>query len=63
VFVIGPFAFIPLWQSRKMDTAMRVLLALVIGVYSYFTFYALYHISLLMYREYSQLTGALGSLH
>jgi hypothetical protein len=63
LFAIGPFALIPLWQSRKMDTAMRVLLTIVIGVYSYLTFYALYQLSLLMYREYSQLIGVVGSLN
>ena len=63
LFAIGPFALIPLWQSRKMDTAMRVLLTIVIGAYSYLTIYALFQISLLIYREFSQLSGALGSMN
>jgi len=63
LFAIGPFALIPLWQSHKMGTAMKVFLAIVIGVYSYFTFYALFQLFMLMYREYSKLTDALGSLH
>ena len=63
LFAIGPFALIPLWQSHRIVTAMKVFLAIVIGVYSYFTFYALFQLFMLMYREYSTLTDTLGGLH
>lgn len=53
--VLGPFALGLVWRSRVMSPATKGVLAAIILVYTAVTFYSVYVLGDILYREFSLL--------
>lgn len=57
--VIGPFALILVWNSRRMGTATKLLIAALILIYTIYTGYLMYQLAGMEIRLFRDVSRAL----
>jgi hypothetical protein len=60
--VLGPFALVLVWQSNRMNTATKWVVAVIILLYTALTAYYFYRIMMMLFSEMDQLSGVLNGV-